>query len=310
MVIDDYTFVDALFMTVITVSTVGFEVVNPLNPTAKIFTVLLILSSIGVYMYAGGIITKFMMDGQFLIQYKHNKVYKKISEISDHVIVCGYGRNGRQSIQKLIDYKKEFVVIESDKEKIEKLSQIKGLLFVEGDATEDETLKKAGVKHAYALITTLPNDAENMFVVLSARQYNKDMTIISRASKDETRPKLKIAGATNVIMPDRIGGDHMASLVVTPDVVEFLDSLSVDGKHNTNMIEVKIDDICDVKKSMTIKKLDLRRITGATIIGLKTFDGDYIVNPDADMSLSLGSKLIILGSGPQIKKVKELLKNC
>ncbi|MCK5907895.1 MAG: potassium channel protein [Flavobacteriales bacterium] len=306
MFIDDYTFVDALFMTVITVSTVGFNIVDPLNPAAKVFTVFLIFSSIGTFMYAATIITKFIVDGQFLIQYKHNQVYKKISKLSGHVIVCGYGRNGRQAVQKLIDYNRSFVVIESDPERIARLSEMDNILFIEGNATEDEFLIKAGIERASHIITTLPRDSDNVFVVLSCRQFNKDLTIISRAADENSRGKLKIAGATNVIMPTKIGGEHMASLVVTPDVVEFLDNLSVDGKNHTNIKEVHIEDVTVEGEKATIRNFDLRRKTGVTVIGLKLGDGEYHVNPDGDIELFPGTKLIVLGQSFQIDKLEEM----
>lgn len=306
MFIDDYSFVDALFMTVITVSTVGFNIVDPLNPAAKVFTVFLIMSSIGTFMYAATIITKFIVDGQFLIQYKHNQVYKKISKLSGHVIVCGYGRNGKQAVQKLIDYNRAFVVIESDHERIARLSESDKILFIEGNATEDEFLMKAGIERASHVITTLPSDSENVFVVLSCRQFNKDLTIISRAADENSRSKLKIAGATNVIMPTKIGGDHMASLVVTPDVVEFLDNLSVDGDNHTNIKEVHIEDVSVEGKKSTIRNFDLGRKTGITVIGMKTADGEYHVNPDGDLELLPGTKLIVLGQSFQIEKLENM----
>ena len=306
MFIDDYTFVDALFMTVITISTVGFNIIDPLNPAAKIFTVLLILSSIGAYMYAASIVTKFIVDGQFLIQYKHNQVYKSIKKLDGHVVVCGYGRNGQQAIQKLKDYDEDFVIIEKDKDKIEEISQDDSLLFVYGDATEDSVLMKAGIDRASTLITTLPRDSENVFVVLSARQMRSDMTIISRASEENSKSKLKIAGATNIIMPNKLGGDHMASLVVTPDVVEFLDNISLEWKNNINIKEVKVGDICKEGNVSTLRKLDLRRKTGVTVIGLKGVDGEYDVNPEVDENLEVETKLIVLGKSFQIAKLMEL----
>lgn len=306
MFIDDYTFVDAIFMTVITISTVGFNIIDPLNPAAKIFTVFLILSSIGTFMYAASIITKFIVDGQFLIQYKHNQVYKKIGKLSGHVIVCGYGRNGKQAVQKLMDYNKKFVIIESNTESIEELSKNDDILFIEGNATEDEFLLKAGIERASHVITTLPRDSENVFVVLSCRQFNKDLTIISRAADENSKGKLKIAGANNVIMPTKIGGDHMASLVVTPDVVEFLDNLSVEGRNHTNIKEVHVEDVAVEGKKPTIRNFDLRRKTGVTVIGLKSTDDEYHVNPDGDSELLPGTKLIVLGKSYQIDMLEEM----
>ena len=306
MFIDDYNFVDALFMTVITVSTVGFNIIDPLNPAAKIFTIFLIFSSIGTFMYAATIVTKFIVDGQFLIQYKHNQVYKKISKLSEHVIVCGYGRNGKQAVQKLIDYDRKFVIIENDPDRIQDLSQMDNVLFIEGNAVEDEFLVKAGIDRASHVITTLPRDSDNVFVVLSCRQFNSDLTIISRAADENSRDKLKIAGATNVIMPTKIGGEHMASLVVTPDVVEFLDNLSVDGKNHTNIKEVLIEDISVEGVKATIRNFDLRRKTGVTVIGLKSEGGDYHVNPEGDLELLPGTKLIVLGQSFQIDMLEEM----
>lgn len=306
MFIDDYNFVDALFMTVITVSTVGFNIVDPLNPSAKIFTVFLIFSSIGTFMYAATIVTKFIVDGQFLIQYKHNQVYKKISKLSGHVIVCGYGRNGKQAVQKLIDYDRKYVIIESNPERIQELSQMDNVLFIEGNAVEDEFLIKAGIERASHVITTLPRDSDNVFVVLSCRQFNKDLTIISRATDENSRDKLKIAGATNVIMPTKIGGEHMASLVVTPDVVEFLDNLSVDEKNFTNIKEVLIEDVSVEGEKATIRNFDLRRKTGVTVIGLKLVNGEYHVNPEGDTELLPGTKLIVLGKSSQIEMLEKM----
>jgi len=308
MFIDDYNFIDALFMTVITVSTVGFNIIDPLNPAAKIFTVFLILSSIGTFMYAATIITKFIVDGQFLIQYKHNQVYKKISKLAGHVIVCGYGRNGKQAVQKLIDYNKKFVVVEGEPSRIEDLSKVDNILFIEGNATDDSVLLKAGIERASHIITTLPNDSDNVFVVLSCRQFNKDIKIISRAAEENSRRKLKIAGADNVIMPTKIGGDHMASLVVTPDVVEFLDNLTVDGNNHTNIKEVHVEDVAVEGKKATIRNFDLGRKTGVTVIGLKTPDGEYHVNPDGDMELLPGTKLIVLGKTNEIDKLADMFE--
>src|SRR5690554_5996900 len=149
--------------------------------------------------------------------------------MQNHVIVCGYGRNGKQASQKLLAYNQPFVIIEKNEEVVERSSNNE-TLFVLGDATEDEILLKAGIKKASTLICATPNDADNLFVVLSARQLNKKLKIISRASEETSYKKMKLAGADDVIMPEKIGGDHMASLVVVPDLVEFLDNLTVSGE--------------------------------------------------------------------------------
>jgi len=226
--------------------------------------------------------------------------------MNGHIIVCGYGRNGQQAVHKLLAYKKPFVVIEKDEVVVEKYYS-EMVLFIHGNANEDEVLKKAGIDKASTLITALPNDADNLFVVLSARQLNKNLKIISRATEETTLKKLKLAGADNVIMPDRIGGDHMASLVVTPDLIEFLDNLSVSGDDDSmNIEQVSFAKVCPEGEEMAIKDLDLRKKTGCSIIGYKSSEGEYIVNPEASMILKRGSKLILIGRPFQIESLKQL----
>jgi len=180
------------------------------------------------------------------------------------------------------------------------------VLFVHGNANEDEVLQEAGVERAHSLITALPKDADNLFVVLSARQLNKGLTIISRASQETSYNKLKLAGANNVIMPDKIGGYHMASLVVIPDLVEFLDNLSIIGEDTVNIEEVAIEALTSNGTPHTIKDLDFRRKTGCTIIGYKKPEGEYVINPEADTQLQPNSKLIVLGRPEQIIKLNNM----
>ena len=210
-IMTNYSWVDSLYMTVITITTVGFGEVKPLDPESKIFTIFLILTSVVIVGYAIKVITEYIITKNDLEELKQKKMQKKIDALSDHVIICGYGRNGKQAAKKLLAHKRSFVVIEAKKETVDK-HQSDMVPFVHGNANEDEMLLKAGVDRANCLISALPNDSDNVFVVLSARQINKDMRIISRASLETTYGKLKLAGANNVILPDKIGGDHMASL--------------------------------------------------------------------------------------------------
>ena len=291
-------------MTIITVTTVGFNEVGPLETEGKIFTIFLIISSVFIFAYAISVITEYLFSKNQLQLLKTKKVKKMINSLSNHVIICGYGRNGMQAVERLKAYKKPFVVIERDKDVIEKHEV--DVLFVEGDANEDETLLTAGVKDAQYLIVTLPDDADNLFVVLSARQLNKQLFIISRASQVTSQNKLKLAGADSVIMPDKIGGDHMASLVVIPDLITFMDKLSTEGENTTNLEEVAIEDFADQMECNSLRDLDLRRKTGCTIIGYIEPDGNYIINPEADLPLEPNSKVIVLGRPEQIKKLNEM----
>jgi len=305
-IISHYSWIDAFYMTVITIATVGFREVRPLDPIEKIFTSGLILTSIFVMGYALTVITEYIFSKNDVSILRRKRVEKKIKKMNDHIIVCGYGRNGQQAVHKLLAYKKPFVVIEKDEEVVEKYySDL--VSFVLGNANEDEILKKAGIDKASTLISALPNDADNLFVVLSARQLNKNLKIISRATEETTLKKLKLAGANNVIMPDRIGGDHMASLVVTPDLIEFLDNLSVSGDDDSmNVEQVPFSKVCPEGKEMAIKDLDLRKDTGCSIIGYKSSEGEYIVNPEPSLILKRGSKLILIGRPFQIESLKQL----
>lgn len=301
-----YSWIDALYMTVITITTVGYGEVNPLDDFSKIFTVFLILTSIVTVGYALSIITEYILSKNNVEELKHKKMQKLIDSFKNHVIICGYGRNGKQAAQKLMAHKKAFVVIEKNKD-MEPRLQMDNAPYVIGNANEDEILLKAGVDRASSFISAMPNDADNLFVVLSARQMNEKITIISRASQESSYDKLKFAGANNVILPDKIGGDHMASLVVVPGLMEFIDNLSIVGKSNINIEEIAIEKLYNPStETKTITDLDLRRKTGCTVIGFKDGQGEYIVNPESEVKLVPNSKVIVLGRPEQIEKLNSI----
>ncbi|UZO79390.1 potassium channel protein [Aquimarina sp. ERC-38] len=302
--VSQYSWIDAVYMTVITMSTVGFGEVQPLDDSAKLFTVVLIIFSVIIFAYAISVVTEYIFSKSDPERLQNKRLQKIMNKIENHIIIVGYGRNGRQAADKLLAYRKPFLVIENNRQVIEK-NQNEDFNFIEGNATEDEVLLAAKIKNASCLICTLPEDADNLFIVLSARQINKDLKIISRASQDTSYKKIRLAGADNVIMPDRIGGDHMASLVVVPDLIEFLDNLSIIGKRSINIEEVTFEAMFDDQKSRTIKDIDLRSRTGCTIIGYKSADGEYTVNPEADLSLTPGSKIVVLGRPEQINSLNK-----
>ena len=301
----DYTWVDALYMTVITITTVGFGEVHPMSASEKIYTSVLIISSIFVVGYAIKVVSEYLLSQTNIGNLRPKKVQEKIDQLSGHVIVCGYGRNGMQAVQKLEAYNKSYVVVEQNEEIVGRLHE-QNRLAVSGNANDDEVLIKAGVERAASLISALPSDADNLFVVLSSRQINKALKIISRATEETSYKKLKLAGADNVILPDKIGGDPTASLVVVPDLVEFLDNLTVSGDQESFYVEqVPFDKVCPDGRAQQIRELDLRKKTGCSIIGYKSPSGDYIVNPEADMVLDPGSKLILIGRPDQIENLKQ-----
>lgn len=175
-----------------------------------------------------------------------------------------------------------------------------------GNANDDEVLLNAGIEKAENLITALPNDANNLFIVLSARQLNNKLRIISRASEETSYKKLKLAGADNVILPDKIGGQHMASLIVSPDLLEFWDNLSYGDSKSVNLEQVTFEQLFDHKKPCSILELDLRQRTGCTIIGFKAPDGEYTVNPNPNIELTPNSTIIVIGNSKQIKTLQEV----
>ncbi len=306
VLIADYGWINALYMTVITISTVGFKEVQPLDADAKIFTILLIITSITIFGYIISVITDYIANNKFIEELKLKQVQKKIQSLERHTIVCGFGRNGKQAMARLRSYKKGCVIIESDPELVDEIEADGSMLYIKGDATSDEALLAAGIDRASSLITTLPSDADNLYVVLSARQLNKECTIVSRASIDTSYKKLKIAGADNVIMPDKLGGAHMASLVTTPDIMEFIDRLSIEGESSSNIEELVIEDLPEEYTNKSIFDLDLRKRTGCTVIGFKTPDKEYIINPDASTKLVPKSKLIVIGRPSEIRKLNKL----
>ncbi|WP_026933815.1 potassium channel family protein [Christiangramia echinicola] len=301
----DYTWVDALYMTIITVSTVGYGEVQPMGAYGKIFTSVFIISGLFIFGFGLSTITEHILNKNNIGNLKRNKMKKKIDSFKDHVIVCGYGQNGKEAVQKLIDYRKDFVIIDRNEEILHGIEDDQ-LNYIVGNATEDEVLITAGIERASTLICALPRDADNLFIVLSARQLKNDLKIISRATEENSYKKLKLAGADNVIMPDRIGGSHMASLVVVPDLVEFLDNLSVSGRHDSiNVEQIPFSKVCSDGLEKTIAETDIRKKTGCSIIGYKSPSGSYVVNPEPSLKLEKESKLIMIGRPDQIESLKK-----
>ena len=308
MLIESFKPIDALYMTVITMATVGFREVAVLSVHGKLFTIFLILGSFGIFGYVVTMVTRFVVDGVFTHYYKDNKVKKSIDKLRDHIIVCGFGRNGKQAAVNLDELGKSFVVIEKNPEILTYLRESTNFLYIEGDATQDEIFYLANPENAKALITTLPDDADNLFVVLTAKQINPDMLIISRASEDNSDVKLKRAGATNVIMPDKIGGARMARLVVDPDVVEFLEYVLMEPlKTGVKIEEISCKSLSSCFVNKSIRELDIANKTGANIIGLKNGQKNYLINPPADTNLNENDQLFVLGTTNQIDALKELI---
>ncbi|MEJ2594930.1 MAG: potassium channel protein [bacterium] len=308
MLIDDYSIVNAIYMTIITISTVGFREAQPLSDSGKLFTAFLILGSLGVLTFFITTITQNLFKTQLTFFLRGDSKKSSSIKMEQHVVVVGYGRNGDQVVKELSLQSSNMVVIDMSHEIV--INNIgRPIRFIEGDATEDEVLIKADIKSARSLITTLPNDADNLYVVLTARALNPSLKIISRASSDSSEKKLRMAGVDSVVMPERVGGAHMATLVSKPDVVEFIEHLTLHDTEAAQLMEIMCDELPEVFRNKPIKEIGVRTNTGANIIGFKTAGGDLIINPNRDTKLVERSKLFVLGTDQQIQQMKELLKN-
>jgi len=297
------SWLDALYMTIITISTVGYKEAVPLDGSTRIFTICLIVTSVLLTAFIISSLTEYLLNNYSLSKLKKKAMKTEIKNLNNHVILCGFGRNGQQAYEKLKNYNKEVVIIDSDANLSSEFVE-KDILHVEGDATEDEILIDAGVKNASHLICALSEDAQNLYVVLSARQLCDKLKIISRASSLSAYKKIKLAGANNVILPESLGGDHLASLVVTPDLLDFFNNLSISDGDTENVRELPFSTLCPDGKSKKVADLNIKKDTGCNVIGAKRKDGDFYVNPEDDFELCEGTHLIIIGNTKQIKRLK------
>ncbi len=314
MFIEHYTVSEAFYMTVTTVSTVGYGQLHPFSAAGRLFVSFYILYNLVVVAYLVSVFSSFIFDGELRKIYNMFRTDQEIKRFSGHVIVCGFGRNGRRAYQELRASGARVVVVEMNQELMKSITDgrtgedydgdgIPGgsIYTVFGDATTDLVLKQAGVERASALITALPKDADNVFVALSARALNPHLKIIARASLKTSESKLLTAGADSVVMPDEIGGSHMAKLVVRPDVIRFLDLISGLSADKMRLEEMSFEQLRKDLRGRNIRELDVRSVTGATIIGLRQADGSLMVSPGVDYVLAPGDVLLVLGSEEQIE---------
>ncbi len=305
--IENYSLIDAIYMTTITISTVGFGVVKELSSFGKLFTVFLIIFSLGVFTYFITSFTRYIFEGIFFNYYRNRKIEKKMRKLKKHVIICGYGRNGKQARLELKKFKKECIIVDKNKKIIDELREENKFLFYEGNAVKDEVLEAVNIENAAAIIATLPNDADNLFIVITARHLNPNIKIISRASNNHSDRKLIRAGADNIIMPDKLGGEQMAKLVTQPDILELIDNILLQEEDNVNLTEIFCTNMADKFKDKTIAQIDIRNKSGANIIALKKHNGEYVFNPSSDIKLHKEDKLFVLANPEQLNKLKFIM---
>ncbi len=306
--IENLSFIDSLWYSTMTLTTVGYGVPENFSDEGKLLTIFLMLFGVGIVLYLLTNISLVILNGDYIQEYKRNKILKKMNKMENHIIICGFGRNGREAARKLKLFNKPFIIVDK-KELAISDTEFKDEIVLLGDAINDNVLQKANVENAEGIISAVPSDADNLFIVITARQLNPNLKIISRASNRNSISKLKLAGADNVIMPDKIGGNHMASLLVTPDLIEFMDNITIEGSNNVNLYEINTQNINKKYFKQNISELKIKENTGCTIIGYKDDNGKYFINPDDSQIIDDNNYIIVIGKPDQIVSVKKYLVN-
>lgn len=300
-VIEDMSFINSLYMTIITVGTVGFTEVKELSPKGRLFTSMYILLNIGLFAYVVSVISSYIFEGKLKSIFKSYRSGMEINKLRNHVIVCGFGRNGSRACEELEKSDKDFVIIDKNPDMQQIVPEHMKLII--GDATKDENLKVIGIEKASVIIVTTPSDAANVFITLTARYLNEGIRIIARASSKETEDKLYRAGANNVIMPDILGGMFMAQLVTKPIVIEFLDLLNgVSETTSYHLEEVGYENLKPYYKNKTLRELNIQSNTGVIVLGVKDNIKGLIPSPSQDTFIGVDDYLIVLGSNITLKK--------
>ncbi len=302
--IEDWQTLDALYMTIITLATVGFKEVHDLSPEGKIFTIVLIISGTGIIAYTLSSLIQFTLEGQLRKILGRKKLENRISKLRNHYIICGYGRIGHLICREFQSRPTPFVVVEKNPHHIELLER-EGHMYVEGDATDDETLQAAGIEHAKGLITAVTSDTDNVYITLTARGLNPKLFILARAGEEGAEKKLMRAGASKVISPYTIGASRMAQAILRPSVVDFIE-LATASEHLALQIEEISIAADSVLAGKNLINSGIRQSMGIIIVGIKESDGKMTFNPPPEKNIEPNAVLIILGERPAISQLEKI----
>ena len=301
----DVGFIDALYMTIITISTVGYTEVAAMTPEAKLFSIVLIVISLGTVGYAFTRIVSSLMEGDIRRAIRRRMMERKISDYNNHYILCGAGETGWHAMKRFQKSDVNLVVIDKDEQVVAELLE-EGVSAILGDATMDETLIKAGIERANGLICSLSKDSDNVFTVLKARELNDKLYIVSRAIDKNSHQKLIRAGANNTISPDEIGGSRMAALMLRPNVISFLDIITHAGEVVLDLEDVVICDSSPIM-NQSLREVRIPEKTGLIVLAIKKKTRKKLqFNPSSDELLEIGDTMIVLGTQEQIKTLRKL----
>ncbi|HXX91306.1 MAG TPA: potassium channel protein [Acidimicrobiales bacterium] len=286
---------DALYQTVITISTVGFNSPHPLDAGSKVFTIVLILVGVGTALYTFSSVLEVLIEGHMRELVRRRRMERDIARMSRHVIVCGWGRVGREVARFLANAGRDVVVVDRDPERLATVPYAS----VQGDVSDDETLLQAGIERAGALVAALNTDADNLYVVVAGKSLRPDLQIIARARNESSEAKLVRAGADRVVNPQQLGGDRMASFVTQPHVVDFVDVVMHDGTLEFRLEELAVSPTSTLAGS-TIRAAHLRDRTGALVLAIRRPDGEFLTNPSPESVIEAGDVLISVGTAEQL----------
>lgn len=302
---DDYSLFDALYMTVTTITTVGFGEVHALSTTGRAFTIILMLGGVFTLFYAAGAVIQAVVSGELQSTLGKFRMEQSLSELQGHMIVCGFGRMGRLVCKEFASQKVPFVVIERNLELLEAHKVPAPGISLHADATSDEVLKHAGVDRAHALVTVLASDADNLYITMSARLLNEGIFIVARTEDEQAEKKLKRAGANRVVSPYTIGGLRVAHAVLRPTVVDFIE-LATRAEHMELQLEETQVSPASRLAGTTLKDSQLRHEYGIIIVAIKKAGGVMIFNPPSESSIEAGDILITLGHRQQLDELEKL----
>ena len=305
MAIEGWDILDAFYMTVITMGTVGYNEVHEISKTGRLFTVLLIFFGVGYFVYLAGVVVQFMVEGRMRTILGRRRLDKKIDRLKNHYIVCGYGRIGRVLCKNLQREPLDLVVIENNRELIPVMDEDK-VLYVCGDVSDEANLIKAGIKRAKGLVAVLATDADNVFLVLTARQLNPDIHIVARACYVKSKSKLRAAGANNVESPYEMGGISMAHRILRPTVTNFLDLAFSSKRKDIHMEEIPVSPSSALSNVM-LKDSGIRQQFNLIIIAVKKPDDSMSFNPSFETLIKAGDTVIAVGEEANLKKLENIL---